>query len=121
MERRYLIVPGINSSRIHILDTKPDPRQPKIVKVIEPETVARRTGYAGPDTVHCGPDGVFVSALGAPDGNGPGGMFVIDPETLDIRGRWEIDRGPQELPYDFGWHLGMDTMINLDWLGPARS
>jgi selenium-binding protein 1 len=23
MERRYLIVPGINSSRIHILDTKP--------------------------------------------------------------------------------------------------
>ena len=29
MERRYLIVPGINSSRIHILDTKPDPRQPE--------------------------------------------------------------------------------------------
>ena len=26
MERRYLIVPGINSSRIHILDTKPNPR-----------------------------------------------------------------------------------------------
>ena len=29
MERRYLVVPGINSSRIHILDTKPDPRQPE--------------------------------------------------------------------------------------------
>src|SRR5687768_15883263 len=27
MERRYLVVPGIHSSRIHILDTKPDPRQ----------------------------------------------------------------------------------------------
>ena len=27
MERRYLIVPGINASRIHILDTTPDPRQ----------------------------------------------------------------------------------------------
>ena len=40
MERRYLVVPGINSSRIHILDTKPDPRQPRIVKVIEPETLA---------------------------------------------------------------------------------
>src|SRR5262245_31541708 len=26
MERRYLIVPGIRSSRIHIIDTKPDPR-----------------------------------------------------------------------------------------------
>lgn len=28
----------------------PDPRPRKIVKVIEPETVARRTGYAGPHT-----------------------------------------------------------------------
>ena len=44
MERRYLVVPGINSSRIHILDTKPDPRQPRIVKVIEPETIARAHG-----------------------------------------------------------------------------
>ena len=44
MERRYLVVPGINSSRIHILDTKPDPRQPRIVKVIEPETVAAAHG-----------------------------------------------------------------------------
>ena len=26
-ERRYLIVPGLRSSRIHILDTKPNPRQ----------------------------------------------------------------------------------------------
>src|SRR5204862_1997931 len=25
VERRYLIVPGIKSSRIHIIDTKPDP------------------------------------------------------------------------------------------------
>jgi len=50
-------VPGIHSSRIHILDTKPDPRNPQIVKVIEPETLAARTGYASPHTVHCGPDG----------------------------------------------------------------
>jgi methanethiol oxidase len=28
LERRYLIVPGIRSSRTHVLDTKPDPRQP---------------------------------------------------------------------------------------------
>ena len=54
LERRYLVVPGIHSSRIHILDTKPDPRNPQIVKVIEPETLAERTGYASPHTVHCG-------------------------------------------------------------------
>ena len=32
VERRYLVVPGLRSSRIHILDTKPDPRNPKIVR-----------------------------------------------------------------------------------------
>src|SRR5262245_52175915 len=118
MERRYLVVPGINSSRIHILDTKPDPRRPQLVKVIEPETLARRAGYAAPHTVHCGPDGIFLSALGAPDGNGPGGTFILDPETFDIRGRWELDRGPQELMYDVWWHLGLDTMITSTWGTP---
>jgi selenium-binding protein 1 len=118
MERRYLIVPGINSSRIHILDTKPDPKQPKIVKVIEADTLANRAGYAAPHTVHCGPDGIYMSALGAPDGNGPGGTFVMDPETFEIRGRWEIDRGPQQLAYDVWWHLGLDTMITSSWGTP---
>jgi len=118
MERRYLIVPGINSSRIHILDTKPDPRQPKIVKVIEADELANRAGYASPHTIHCGPDGIYVSALGAPGGDGPGGTFVMDPQTFDIRGQWEIDRGPQHLAYDVWWHLGLDTMITSTWGTP---
>ena len=45
VERRYLLVPGLRSSRIHVLDTKPDARQPRLVKVIEAEEVARKTGY----------------------------------------------------------------------------
>src|SRR5882757_451710 len=48
VERRYLVVPGIRSSRIHIVDTKPDPRKPQIVKVIEPEEVFARTNYSRP-------------------------------------------------------------------------
>ncbi|HEY7336242.1 MAG TPA: selenium-binding protein SBP56-related protein [Bryobacteraceae bacterium] len=118
VERRYLIVPGIHSSRIHIVDTKPDPRNPKIVKVIEPETLAARAGYASPHTVHCGPDGIFLSALGAPDGGGPGGIFVMDPESFDVLGKWELDRGPQKLAYDFWWHLGFDTIITSEWGTP---
>ena len=70
MERRYLVVPGMRSSRIHIVDTRPDPRQPKIVKVIEPETVMQRTGYSRPHTAHCGPDGIYLNALGSTDGSG---------------------------------------------------
>jgi selenium-binding protein 1 len=118
MERRYLVVPGLRSSRIHFLDTKPDPRNPKLVKVIEPETVMNQTGYSRPHTVHCGPEGIYVNALGSPDGEGPGGVFVLDGETFDVRGRWEMDRGPQYLAYDFAWHLGHDSMITSEWGTP---
>ena len=118
MERRYLVVPGLRSTRLHIVDTKPDPRKPKIAKVIEPETVTERTGYTRAHTVHCGPDGIYISALGSPGGEGPGGVFIVDPETFEVRGRWELDRGPQYLAYDFWWHLGADTMITSEWGTP---
>jgi len=118
VERRYLVVPGLRSSRIHILDTKSDPRQPKLVKVIEPEELARRAGYSRPHTVHCGPDGIYMNALGAPDGDGPGGIFVLDHDDFSVKGAWEADRGPQYLAYDFWWHLGHDTMITSEWGTP---
>jgi selenium-binding protein 1 len=118
MERRYLIVPGLRSSRIHIIDTKPDPRKPQIVKIIEPESLAARAGYTRPHTVHCGPDGIYVSAMGSPTGDGPGGVFMMDPESFEVLGRWELERGPQYLAYDFWWHLGYDTMITSEWGTP---
>ena len=118
MERRYLIIPGLRSSRIHIVDTKPDPRSPKLVKVIEPEELASRAGYSRPHTSHCGDDGIYMSALGNPQGDGPGGIFVIDNETFEVKGPWEADRGPQYLAYDFWWHLGHDTLITSEWGTP---
>jgi selenium-binding protein 1 len=118
VERRYLVVPGINSSRIHIVDTKPDPRKPQIVKVIEPETLAARTGYTSPHTLHCGPEGIYASALGSTTGDGPGGIFMIDHDSFDILGKWELDRGPQYLAYDFWWHLGFDALISSEWGTP---
>ena len=80
--------------------------------------MAERTGYANGHTVHCGPDGIYVSALGAPDGDGPGGIFMLDHESFDVLGRWEIDRGDQYLHYDFWWHLGYDTMVTSEWGTP---
>jgi methanethiol oxidase len=118
MERRYLVVPGIATSRIAIFDTKQDPRKPELVKVIEGATIAEKTGYTTPHTTHCGPDGIYINALGATDGNGPGGVFMLDHETFDVKGAWESDRGSQYLSYDFGWHLGHDTMITSEWGTP---
>jgi methanethiol oxidase len=118
VERRYLVVPGTGSSRIHILDTQPNPRSPELVKLIEAREIAAKTGYAAPHTVHCGPDGVYVNALGGADGNGPGGIFVLDHDSFEVKGAWENDRGPQHLAYDFWWHLGHDTMISSEWGTP---
>ncbi len=118
VERRYLVVPGLRSSRIYVVDMKPDPRQPRIEKTIEPQELASRTGYSRPHTTHCGPDGIYMSALGAPDGNGPGGVFMLDHENFSVKGAWEADRGPQQLAYDFWWHLGHDTLISSEWGTP---
>lgn len=118
VERRHLVVPGTHSSRIHIVDTRPDPRNPKLVKVIEGREVMQKTGYAAPHTVHCGPDGIYLNALGAPGGDGPGGIFTLDHETFEVQGKWERARGPQYLAYDFFWHLGHDTMITSEWGTP---
>lgn len=118
VERRYLIVPGLRSSRIHIIDTKPDPANPRVVRVLEAEEIASRTGYSRPHTIHCGPDAIYVSALGNPEGGGPGGIFLLDHESFDVLGRWEMDRGPQYLAYDFWWHLGYDVAVTSEWGTP---
>jgi selenium-binding protein 1 len=118
VERRYLVVPGLRSSRIYILDTKPDPTAPKVVKIIEPREIAEKTGYTRPHTVHCGPGGIYVTALGNKDGQAPGGIFVIDHESFEPLGRFEVERGPQQLAYDGWWHLGYDTLVTSEWGTP---
>lgn len=119
LERRYLILPGLRSSRIYIVDTKPNPGEPHIVKIIEPEEVFRRSGYSRPHTIHCGPDAIYVSALGPAGGNsGPAGIFMMDHFSFDVRGPWEIDHGPQDLSYDFWWHLTHDVMVTSEWAKP---
>lgn len=121
LERRYLIVPGLRSSRIYIIDTRPDPARPHIAKIIEPEEVINRSGYSRPHTVHCGPDAIYVSALGSHhNGDGPGGIFMLDHHNFNVLGPWEIDRGQQQLAYDFWWHITDDTMITSEWGIPSQ-
>ncbi len=69
VERRYLVVPGLRSSRIHIVDTQPD-------------ELARKAGYSQPHTRHCGPDGIYMSALDL--------MF---PKTTVTGRRWRDGAG----------------------------
>jgi selenium-binding protein 1 len=123
VERRYLIVPGMRSSRIYIIDTKPDPTHAKIVKVIEPEEVLKKTSYSRPHTVHCGPEGIYVSTLGGRGKDGTEslpGVFLMDCEIFDIIGPWEMDRGPQKMSYDFWWNITKDYMVSSEWALPPQ-
>jgi selenium-binding protein 1 len=121
LERRYLIVPGMRSSRIYIIDTQPDAIRPQIIKVIEPEEVMAKSGYSRPHTVHCGPDAIYISALGSADGNGgPGGIFLLDHFSFEVIGPWELHRGSQDLAYDFWWHLADDVLISSEWAKPKQ-
>jgi len=119
VERRYLLVPGLRSSRITVVDTKPDPRRPVLHKVIDGAELAARAGYSRPHTLHCGPSGLYVSALGNENGEGPGGIAMLDHDTFDVLGQWEVDRGPQYLAYDFWWHLNHGIMVTSEWATPS--
>src|SRR5258708_35050228 len=101
LERRYLLVPGLRSSTTYVFDTKPNPRNPVLSHTIEASELSVKAGYSRPHTVHCGPGGIFMSALGGADGeDGPGGVALIDHNTFEVLGPWEADRGPQFFAYD---------------------
>jgi selenium-binding protein 1 len=120
LERRYLIVPGLRSSRTYVLDTKPDPRNPRVVHEISADELAAKAGYSRPHTLHCGPDGIYLSALGGANGNdGPAGIALLDHDTFDVIGAWEQDRGEVYFGYDFWWHLHHDTMVTSEWGTPS--
>ena len=98
MQRRYLVVPGMRSSRIHILDTVPDARQPRIIKVIEAEELFRKTGYSRPYTAAPRARRYLHQRAGRRRGRRPWRHLRDGPEAFEIKGRWEKDRGPQRRP-----------------------
>ncbi|MGE7432800.1 selenium-binding protein SBP56-related protein [Kitasatospora sp. NPDC001175] len=119
-ERRFLLLPGLRSSRLHVMDTRPDPVRPKLVKTVSAKELAAKAGYSRPHTLHCGPDGVFLSCLGGADGaDGPGGVALLDHTSFEVLRAWETDRGPQHLAYDVWWHLAGNVGITSEWGTPS--
>jgi selenium-binding protein 1 len=119
-ERRYLIVPGLVSSRIHIIDTV-NSRQPKLHKVIEPTEIIEKTGLTAPHTVHCLASGeIMISMLGNADLDGPGGFMLLDQE-FKIVGRWEASPTGMNYNYDFWYQPRHNVMISSEWGAPSTT
>jgi len=115
-DRRYLILPGITSSRIHVVDVA-DPAKPRLYKVLAPATV-KKTGLSAPHTVHCLADGqIMLSMLGDAEGNGPGGFLLLD-EKFDIAGHWAKSTEGMHYNYDFWYQPRHNVMVSSEWGSP---
>ncbi|KST63657.1 selenium-binding family protein [Mastigocoleus testarum] len=115
--RRFLVIPGIRSSRVYIIDTQKK-RAPKIHKVIEPEEIIVKTNLSAPHTVHCLADGnIMISMLGNREGNGPGGFLLLD-ENFEIAGHWEQKTDTMRFNYDFWYQPSHNVMVSSEWGAP---
>lgn len=116
--RKYLIAPGLRSSRLHIIDTASDARAPRLHAVIEGDEIKAKANLSAPHTVHClGPD-IIVSMLGDGDGHGPGGFLHIN-EDFEVVGRWETDISGMNFNYDFWYQPRHNLMISSEWAAPT--
>jgi selenium-binding protein 1 len=116
-KRRFLILPGVFSGRIHVVDAA-DPEAPRLHKSIEPEVIHRRTNLSAPHTVHCLADGtIMISMLGDAAGNGPGGFLLLDP-NFDVIGRWEKNTEGMHYNYDFWYQPRHNVMVSGEWGAP---
>lgn len=76
------------SGRIYVIDTKTNPSEPSLHRVVEPAEVLEKTGLAYPHQPHCLASGdVLVSCLGDKDGNAEGSGFLLLDSEFNIKGR----------------------------------
>ncbi len=116
--RRFLVIPGLKSSRIYIVDTE-DPRAPKLHHMIEPEEIKQKTDLSSPHTVHCLANGqIMLSMLGDAAGQGPGGFLLLD-EDFKIAGRWEREAQGMKFNYDFWYQPRHNVMVSSEWAAPV--
>ena len=115
-QRRYLIVPGVRSSNLHIVDCI-EPRAPRLHKVVTGAEIKAKTNLSAPHTVHCMGSDIIISMLGDAQGNAPGGFLHLN-ENFDIVGRWENDLGGMKFNYDFWYQPRHNVMVSSEWAAP---
>src|SRR5438445_706430 len=111
---RDLIVPGLRSSNLHIVDCATDPRKPRLHKVIEGAEIKAKTNLSAPHTIHCLGSDIIISMLGNARGEAPGGFLQLN-ENFEIVGRWENDSTGMLFNYDFWYQPRHNVMVSSEW------
>ncbi|MBY8976691.1 selenium-binding family protein [Rhodobacteraceae bacterium NNCM2] len=117
MSRQFLILPGVRTTNLHIVDTATNPKAPKLHMIVSGDEIKEKTNLSAPHTVHCLGSDIIISMLGDADGNGPGGFLHLDKD-FNIVGRWENDLGDMKYNYDFWYQPRHNTMVSSEWGSP---
>ncbi|XP_076366905.1 methanethiol oxidase [Tachypleus tridentatus] len=117
--RDRLILPGLNSDRIYVVDVGTDPKDPELFKVIEPMEVHTKGRTCAPHTVHCLASGeVMISCMGDPEGNAKGSFILLHGEEFFVKGTWQQEENCAEFGYDYWYQPRHNVMISSAWGAP---
>jgi selenium-binding protein 1 len=116
VHQTHMLVPGLFSGRLHVLDIATDPSRPTVLTVND--KLLEDSGYAIPHTVIGMPDGGYLLSMigNGLDPAGPGGMVLLDEnaEVVESFGppaaRAPLDAPPHYM-YDAGINLLRNRMI----------
>ncbi|XP_060614065.2 methanethiol oxidase-like [Anolis sagrei] len=115
IERNCLVLPGLISGRVHVVDTGSDLCAPRLCKVIEPKEIIRKTNLGYLSSSHCLCNGeVLISALGDALGNGKGGILSLDSETWEVKGNWECTEDGYARMFDFWYQPRHNVLVTSD-------
>ncbi|XP_010182066.1 PREDICTED: selenium-binding protein 1-like, partial [Mesitornis unicolor] len=113
VKRSKLILPCLISSRIYVVDVGSQCRAPRLCKMIEPVDVFWRCDKGYLCVVHSLPCGdILISNMGDPAGNGKGGFVVLDGETFELKGNWEIEGEAPPTGYDFWYQPRHNVLVS---------
>jgi selenium-binding protein 1 len=124
-DRTYMMVPGLFSGRIYIVDVA-DPFHP-VVKTVN-EDLVKKSGYTTPHTIIGLENGNnLVTMIGADsESTAPGGIVEINGETGEFVRVFgpPADRDPEKIPpkymYDAGLKPELNRMVTTSFGLPAN-
>jgi selenium-binding protein 1 len=108
-----MLIPGLFSNRIHILDVETDPARPALLSY--KEDLATLSGYSVPHTVIGLPDGGYLLTMigNSTDGGAPGGMVHLDAEGKFVEAFGPAAaRDPAVTPPTYMYDVGLNVLRN---------
>ncbi|KAM6294234.1 methanethiol oxidase-like [Aegotheles albertisi] len=117
--KNKLILPGLISSRVYVVDVGSQCRKPSICKTIEPEEIFQKCNKAYLNVPRCLPTGdVVIANMGDAAGKEKDGFIVLDGDTLDLRGNWEKGCEVPPTGYDFWYQQCHNVLISSAGVDP---